>query len=58
MGDLQLTKEFKEATAAISQDILQNPQKYKQGGEWLDQYYDKEFCQKKKCVLQMTKLVI
>ena len=47
MSDLQLTKEFKETTAAISSDILQNPQKYRQAGEWLDQYYDKEFCQKK-----------
>ena len=47
MSNLQLTKEFREATAAISRDILQNPQKYKQAGEWLDQYYDKEFCQNK-----------
>jgi hypothetical protein len=47
MDDLQLTKEFEEAIAAISNDITQNPQKYKQAGEWLDQYYDKDFCQKK-----------
>lgn len=39
MDDLQLTKEFKEATAVICCDILQNPQKYKQAGKWLDQYF-------------------
>lgn len=47
MEDLQLTKELEETTAAINRDILRNPQKYKQAGKWLDQYYDKEFCQKK-----------
>ena len=47
MDDLQFTKEFEEAVAAISNDIAQNPQKYKQAGEWLDQYHDKDFCQNK-----------
>lgn len=47
MDVLSLTKECEEATAVISSDILQNPQKYKQAGKWLDQYHDKDFCQNK-----------
>ncbi|MFX0194681.1 MAG: hypothetical protein ACFFCW_01065 [Candidatus Hodarchaeota archaeon] len=40
MYDLILTKEFEEATKAIKRDIIQNPQKYKHAGNWLDQYFD------------------
>ena len=56
MDGLELTKEFEEAIAAISNDIAQNPQKYKQTGEWLDQYHDKDFSQAK--MLKFSKRTI
>jgi len=56
MEDLQLSKEFEEATVAIRSDILQNPSKYKQAGEWLDQYCDDDYCWNK--VLKFSKQII
>ena len=43
MEDLQITGEFKEAVAAISNDIARNTQKYKQAGKWLNQYFEDDF---------------
>ncbi|GAF76828.1 unnamed protein product, partial [marine sediment metagenome] len=42
MDDLHLTKEFKEARAAISSDISNNPKKYKVAREWLDKYTNQQ----------------